>query len=213
MIERRGQQMQAEIALRAYDRRRADDLQQAHARLLESEAELRESADRFRFLAESMPQKIFTATPAGDIDYFNLQWMEFTGLSFEQIRDWGWTQFIHPDDVDENVRRWKHSIESGEFFEYEHRFRRADGEWRWHISRAHAMRDATGGVLMWIGSNTEIHDVKIAQAEAEQANRTKDKFLAALSHELRTPLTPVLMCAAALERDTAIQPEYREHSA
>ncbi|MBA2269621.1 MAG: hypothetical protein H0W20_03370, partial [Chthoniobacterales bacterium] len=65
MIERRGQQMQAEIALRAYDRRRADDLQQAHARLLESEAELRESADRFRFLAESMPQKIFTATPAG----------------------------------------------------------------------------------------------------------------------------------------------------
>ncbi len=210
MIERRGQQMQAEIALRAYDRRRADDLQQAHARLLESEAELRESADRFRFLAESMPQKIFTATPAGDIDYFNLQWMEFTGLSFEQIRDWGWTQFIHPDDVDENVRRWKQSIETGEFFEYEHRFRRADGEWRWHISRAHAMRDATGGVLMWIGSNTEIHDVKIAQAEAEQANRTKDKFLAALSHELRTPLTPVLMCAAALERDTAIQPEYRE---
>ena len=65
MIERRGQQMQAEIALRAYDRRRADDLQQAHARLLESEAELRESADRFRFLAESMPQKNFTARPNG----------------------------------------------------------------------------------------------------------------------------------------------------
>ena len=210
MIERRGQQMQAEIALRAYDRRRADDLQQAHARLLESEAELRESADRFRFLAESMPQKNFTARPNGNIDYFNRQWMEFTGLSFEQIRDWGWTQFIHPDDIQENVRRWKHSIETGEFFEFEHRFRRADGEWRWHISRAYAMHDPTGSVQMWIGSNTEIHDVKMAQAEAEQANRTKDKFLAALSHELRTPLTPVLMCAAALERDTAIQPEYRE---
>ncbi len=134
----------------------------------------------------------------------------FTGLSFEQIRDWGWTQFIHPDDVEENVRRWKHSIETGEFFQFEHRFRRFDGEWRWHISRAHAMRDADGRVTMWIGSNTEIHDVKRAQAEAEQANRTKDKFLAALSHELRTPLTPVLMCAAELERDRAIHPKYRE---
>lgn len=210
MLETRAQHMESEIALRAYDRRRAEELQEAHKQLQESEARLRESADRFRFLAESMPQKIFTATPSGDVDYFNRQWMEFTGLSFEQIRDWGWTQFIHPDDVEENVRLWKHSIETGEFFEFEHRFRRADGEWRWHISRAHAMRDAEGRIIMWIGSNTEIHDVKRAQAEAEEANRAKDKFLAALSHELRTPLTPVLMCAAALERETAIQPEYRE---
>ncbi len=213
MIERRGQQMQAEIALRAYDRRRADDLQQAHTRLLESEAELRESADRFRFLAESMPQKIFTATATGEVDYFNLQWIEFTGLTFEQIRDWGWTQFIHPDDVAENVRRWQHSIDTGAFFEFEHRFRRVDGEWRWHISRAHAMRAPDGRVLMWIGSNTEIHDVKLAQAEAEEANRAKDRFLATLSHELRTPLTPVLMSAAALEQEPDLQPEVREQLA
>ena len=58
-------------------------------------------------MAESMPQKIFTATPAGEVDYFNQQWMEFTGLPFEQIRDWGWKEFIHPDDVAENIRRWK----------------------------------------------------------------------------------------------------------
>src|SRR5438132_9398806 len=72
------------------------------------------------------------------------------------------------------------------------------------------MRDAAGRVLMWIGSNTEIDDVKRAQAEAEHANRAKDKFLAALSHELRTPLTPVLMCAAALEQETALKPEFRQ---
>jgi PAS domain S-box-containing protein len=210
MLEIRSEHIQSEIALRAYDRRRAEELRRAHEQLKASEARLRESAERFRFLAESMPQKIFTATASGEVDYFNRQWMEFTGLSFEQIRDWGWTQFIHPDDLEENVRRWKHSLETGQFFELEHRFRRADGEWRWHISRAHAMRDAEGKVMMWIGSNTEIDDVKRAHAEAEQANRAKDSFLAALSHELRTPLTPVLMCAAALERDTAIQPEYRE---
>jgi len=210
MLETRAQHMQSEIALRAYDRRRNEELQQAHTRLQESEARLRQSAERFCFLAESMPQKIFTARPNGEVDYFNRQWTEYTGLSFDQICGWGWTQFVHPDDLEENLRRWKHSLETGDFFELENRFRRADGEWRWHISRAHAMRDSEGRVVMWIGSNTEIDDVKRAQAEAEEANHAKDKFLAALSHELRTPLTPVLMCAAALEREPAIQPEYRE---
>jgi PAS domain S-box-containing protein len=210
MLEARAEHMEAEIALRAYDRRRAEELQQAYEKLQKSEGRLRESVERFQFLAESMPQKIFTARADGEINYFNRQWMEFTGLPFEQIRDWGWIPLMHPDDVTENLRRWKHSIETGEPFEFEHRLRRADGEWRWHISRANAMRDAAGRIVMWIGSNTEIDDVKRAQAEAEQANRAKDKFLAALSHELRTPLTPVLMCAAALEREMELQPQYRE---
>jgi PAS domain S-box-containing protein len=145
---------------------------------------LRESEARLRFMAESMPQKIFTAGASGEVDYFNQQWMEFTGLSFEQIRDWGWTQFIHPDDVAENVRRWQHSINTGELFELEHRFRRADGVYRWHLSRAHPMRDSQGKVLMWIGSNTDIDDVKRVEeekarllVEAQEANRLKDEFL------------------------------------
>ncbi len=91
---------------------------------------LRESEQRLRFVLDSIPQKIFTAKPNGDMDYFNLQWMEFTGLSFEQINNWGWTQFIHPDDVEENVRVWRQSIVTGESFQFEHRFRWADGEYR-----------------------------------------------------------------------------------
>jgi PAS domain S-box-containing protein len=129
-----------------------------------AEQALRESEQRVRFVMDSMPQKVFTATPNGDLDYFNPQWTEFTGLSFEQIRDWGWTQFIHPDDVAENVRVWRHSIDTDEPFQIEHRFRGADGEYRWHIGRALPMRDEAGRVLMWVGSNTDVQDIKQAEA-------------------------------------------------
>ncbi len=139
-------------------------------------AELRASAERFRFLAESMPQKIFTATPSGEIDYFNRQWIEFTGLTFEQIRDWGWTQFIHPDDLAENVRIWKHSLDTGQPFQFEHRFRRHDGVYRWHLSRAHCMLDTDGNSAMWIGSNTEIDDMKRTE-EALRASEEQNRKL------------------------------------
>ena len=130
----------------------------------EAEAALRESERRLGFVMGSMPQKIFTARPNGDVDYFNPQWTEYSGLSFEQIKDWGWKQFIHPDDLEETVRLWRHAVATGETYVQEHRFRRADGEYRWHLSRAQAMRDAEGKVMTWVGSNTDVHDIKRAEA-------------------------------------------------
>jgi PAS domain S-box-containing protein len=163
-----------------------------------AEEELRQAEKRLRFVMDSMPQKIFTAKPNGDVDYFNLQWTEFTGLPFEQIGDWGWTQFIHADDVAENVRIWQHSIDTGEPFLFEHRFRRADGEYRWHISRALPMRDAQDRIVMWIGSSTDVHEQqqtanKLQQlaADLSEADRRKNEFLAMLAHELRNPLAPI----------------------
>ena len=71
-----------------------------------------------------MPQKIFTATPSGEVEYLSRQWMEFAGLTFDQRKGWGWTQFIHPDDVDANLREWRHSVETGKPFHLQQRFRR-----------------------------------------------------------------------------------------
>ena len=128
------------------------------------EDELRQSEQRQRFVLDSIPQKLVTAKPNGDVDYFNPQWTEFTGLSCEQIKGWGWKQFIHPDDLAETVRLWQHSLNTGEPYHQEHRFRRADGEYHWHVSRVLPMRDESGKILTWVGSNTDIHEIKQAEA-------------------------------------------------
>ncbi|HEX8237544.1 MAG TPA: PAS domain S-box protein [Abditibacteriaceae bacterium] len=152
---------------------------------------LRASQARLSFIMESMPQKIFTVDAAGKSEYSNPQWVSFTGLSSEQVEDEGWSQFIHPDDIEENVRRWTHSIRSGEPFEMEHRFRRADGEYRWHITRAHAMRDANGQIVMWLGSSTDVHEFKQVQNELHESE-----------HRFRTmaDTAPVLIWISGLNK-------------
>ena len=186
----------------------------------QSEDAFRQIEENLRFIMDSMPQKIFTAKPDGDIDYFNSQWTEFTGMSITQLMDSGWTKFVHPEDLDEKAKQWRHAFETGEPFQSEHRFRRADGEYRWHFSRATPMRDGLGRITMWVGSNTDVHEIKLVEAtlktqasELSDLHRRKDEFLAMLSHELRSPLAPISNAVQLLglerESESLIQQQAR----
>ncbi len=125
---------------------------------------MQSSEERQKLILDTMPQMVTTALPNGDVNYFNPQWFEYTGLTFKQIKDWGWKQFIHPDDLEETVRIWTHCLQTGEMYHREHRFRRADGVYHWFEGRLMPIRDAQGIIVLWIGSNTDIDEMKQAEA-------------------------------------------------
>lgn len=139
-----------------------------------TEEAYRESEERFKLLAETMPGKVFIADAAGRPEYFNPQWEKFTGLPADEILKDGWKKFMHPDDIKVTIKRWNRSLATGEPYEIEHRYRRADGEYRWHLTRASALRGNKGEIVGWVGSDTDISDQKQAESNMDfLANASK----------------------------------------
>jgi len=142
--------------------------------------ELREREQRFRFLAESIPQMVWTATPDGMLDYVNRQGSGYFGASREALLGAGWLTHVHPEDRGRAVNQWRESLVSGEPYETAFRLQRgSDGGWRWHLVRALPLIGDDGRVLQWFGTCTDIEGQKQAEASLHQQWQTFDS---ALSH-------------------------------
>ena len=118
---------------------------------------------------ETMPQIVWITRPDGWHTHFNRKWLEFTGLTLEESLGFGWNPPFHPDDRDRAAERWARATATGEPYEIEYRLRRADGVYHWMLGRAMPMRDATGQVVRWFGTCTDIEDLKQAQDALEQS--------------------------------------------
>ncbi|HEX5648015.1 MAG TPA: PAS domain S-box protein [Steroidobacteraceae bacterium] len=138
-----------------------------------AEAALRASEERFRRLADVMPQLVWTAAVDGAIDYYNSQVVRYTGIQREHDGRWSWQPVLHPDDVERTTRAWHRAVDEGQPYECEHRVRMADGTFRWHLSRAHFVHWPGGA--QWFGTATDIHDLKLAQ---EQLHEREQRFRA-----------------------------------
>lgn len=146
--------------------------------------ELLESEQKFRLLADSMPQFIWTGDAEGNLNYFSNSVYNYTGLTPERINKEGWIQIVHPSEREENIKRWLYSVETGEEFIYEHRFRRHDGKYRWQLSRATPQKNEAGHIQMWVGTSTDIEDQKIFTRELKKQVDARTKELKQLNEEL-----------------------------
>src|SRR5580658_10134338 len=117
-------------------------------------------AARLQSLIDTVPSFLWTSFADGSKEFLNKRWYEYTGLTLEQGKGWGWKVVVHPDDLDRLVREWLALLNDPKPGELETRIRRYDGEYRWFLIRVLPEFDAEGNVVRWFGSDTDIEDRK-----------------------------------------------------
>ncbi len=186
----------------------------------QAETAIQASQQRYQQLAEAMPQMVWTADVTGAVNYWNQQWYNYSGLSEAESMGLACASTIHPDDRDRTLEQWGQSVATGVPFEIEYRICCWDGVYHWFMSRGTPTRDDQGQVIGWIGTITNIDELKRSQAErehyveqsyrllteaeaareeAEAANRSKDEFITIIAHELRSPLNSISGWAKLLQ--------------
>ena len=181
------------------------------------EASLIQSEAHFRLLADLMPAKISNASVDGRVTYFNKHWLDFSGYNFEDLRDFGYHQIMHPDEIAEFETRFQNAAATLTDLVMEMRFKNKDGDYIWHLNIASPIKDEKGNLKMWIGVTTDISEqiktlntnlsiyekhaaelkhekelAELATLKAEVAVKSKQQFLSNMSHEIRTPLNSIL---------------------
>ncbi|MDB5650211.1 MAG: sensor hybrid histidine kinase [Hyphomicrobiales bacterium] len=131
-----------------------------------------ESAATFHAFTQAVPNHVWTAAPGGQLDWANDRAFAYSGKEPSTLACEGWQTWLHPDDLPSAIAAWSRSLETGEDYETEFRLRRADGAYRWHLSRAVPLRDATGSIARWIGTNTDIEDLRAAREALARLNAT-----------------------------------------
>src|SRR6266849_899387 len=196
------------------------------SRLQDLYATLQQSEDRLRLVIDTIPAHVWSTRPDGSVDFINRRWLETTGLTMEHALGWDWAAVVHPDDLARYVDNWRAALAAGEPAEIEVRLRRADGDYRWWLTRSVPLRDDEGNIVKWYGTAIDIEErkraeeaLREAQANLARVSRvtTMGELTASLAHEIKQPIsaagTNAKTCLRWLGRDQPDVAEAREAAA
>jgi PAS domain S-box-containing protein len=165
-----------------------------------SEQTIRQSEEKFRTLAEALPQLIWMTDEKGVQEYASSRWKEYAGFEPQGLETWA--KMVHPDDMPLITQTWMNSIQYGDLYKAEARLRNEKGEYRWHFVKGEPIRNEEGKIIKWIGAFTDIHDQKTVEEKLEKivAKRTKElersnedlqQFAHVASHDLKEPIRKI----------------------
>jgi len=206
----------AQEAMRARERELRKARDELETKVADRTSELRRSEREFRDAINTIPAIVWSALPGGSNTYVNRRFVEYSGMPAEQMTGTGWHAATHPDDLPRLHAKWMACVRTGEPLEDEVRFRRADGQYRWHLQRGVALRDEAGNIVKWFGVLTDIEDRKQAEDKIrKQEDHLRDarvklnnasriatvaELSASIAHELNQPLASVFANAQAAKR-------------
>lgn len=172
---------------------------------------IKDSEEKFRQLADLVPQIIWTGRPDGFVDYYNKRWYEYTGFEENEFGDSSWIPILHPDDAPIVTKYWYQSVQKGTPYQLEFRLKNAQtGEFRWFLSKAVPIRDKSGIITKWFGTCTDMHQQKTITdsleslvqdrtKELQRSNEDLQQFAHVASHDLKEPVRKIKTFTSRLE--------------
>ncbi len=196
----------------------ADDARRSALKLKEdamlAKEALRQSEDRFRMLADNMSPLAWICDQLGNVTWYNKRWLDYTGMTFEEMAGWDWSKVQHPDYVERVVEGVRRSRDTGEVWEDTFPLRGKDGTYRWFLSRAIPIRDSAGNIVQWFGTNTDVTENRLAEAALIKSEKlaAAGRLAFVLAHEINNPLQAVTNLMALLEKSEELHDSTRTHA-
>lgn len=154
----------------------------------------------YGILGDIIDYGLWVCDPGGSCTYASQSFLDLLGQPLSEIEGMGWVRFLHPDDAEETVRRWQECVRSGAEWNHEQRYRNGNGDYRHVLARGKPVRDLEGRIVMWVGLNLDISDIKATEEALREATRAKNRLLAAAGHDLKQPLQVIMLALHRITR-------------